>query len=470
MPKRVAISNLNARTIDILNVIRQNASLEYQNTVPKIEKETDIPAVGEIIYGNPSISNQFINALVNRIAMVRVKSSTFNNIYARLKKGYLGFGETIEEVFVDLCRAREFSAEKAEEREFKRTIPDVKSAFHTMNWRVQYPITIQDEDLRQAFTSADGVTDLIAKIVESVYTSAEYDEFLLFKYLMIKGITKGAMHPISVDGTNIKNYAVNFRGTSNRLTLMSTKFNQSRVHTTTPRASQVIFMDSDFNAQFDVNVLASAFNMDKADFMGSLFLIDDWADFDNDRFETIRKNSDMVEEVTQDELNIMKNVKAVLVDEEFFQVYDNNNKMTEQYVASGMYWNYFYNVWKTVSYSPFSNAIVFVDNSQNITLPESLTVKVTQKIDSEEATILVMNVQNAGYTIAGGGFKFVQDETTTQNAIAVHEYGAYIIPTSAVSQTFNPTVEINGTTYKADTTASGDTAEQGATFTLNKEG
>ena len=188
MPKRIAITSLNARTIDILNVIRANASAEYQSLVPEITSENDIPRVGEVLYGYPAMANQFINALVNRIAAVRVKSATFNNAYAELKKGYLEFGETVEEVFVNIAKAREFSAEKAEARELKRTLPDVKSAFHTMNWRVQYPVTIQDEDLRMAFLSVNGVQDLIAKIVDSVYVAAEYDEYLLFKYLIIKAI------------------------------------------------------------------------------------------------------------------------------------------------------------------------------------------------------------------------------------------------------------------------------------------
>lgn len=144
MAKRVAISNLNASTIDILNTIRANASAEYQALVPTVAKATDIPRVGEVLFGYPAMANQFINALVNRIAAVRVKSATFNNDYAELKKGYLEFGETIEEVFVSIAKAREFSAEKAEARELKRTLPDVRSAFHTMNWRVQYPVTIQE--------------------------------------------------------------------------------------------------------------------------------------------------------------------------------------------------------------------------------------------------------------------------------------------------------------------------------------
>ena len=123
---------------------------------------------------------------------------------------------------------------------------------------------------------------------------------------------------------------------------MSDQYNAANVYTTTPRNNQHIFMDATFNAQFDVDVLASAFNMDKANFMGRLHLIDYFNTFDNKRFETIRKNSTGLEEVTAEELALMADVKAVLVDENFFQVYDNKDQFTEKYVASGLYWNYFY--------------------------------------------------------------------------------------------------------------------------------
>ena len=360
MPKRIAKTSLNASTIDILNVIRQNASYEYQSSVPVVSSKQDIPKVGEIIYGTPALSNQFLNSLVNRIAIVRVQSATFNNPYASLKKGYLEFGESIEDVFAGIINAVEYDPEKGAARELKRSLPDVRSAFHIMNWRVMYPVTIQDEDLRMAFLSIDGVTDLISKIIEAVYTSAEYDEFLLFKYMLIKAVTHGRLYPVTYDSSDIKNSAKVFRGISNLVPFMSSKYNEAHVKTTTPKDRQVIFMDAMFNAEFDVDVLSAAFNMDKADFMGRLHLIDDFTTFDNERFEIIRENSDGIEEVTSEELALMADVKAIILDENWFQVYDNLNKFTEKYVASGLYWNYFYHTWKTVSNSPFSNAIAFV--------------------------------------------------------------------------------------------------------------
>ena len=469
MARKIAVNKLNASTIDILNTIRANASLEYQNSFPEVTNATYIPKVGEVLYGYPALANQFINSLVYRIALVRVKSATINNAYTEQKKGYLEFGETVEEVFVGIAKAREFSAEKAEARELKRTLPDVRSAFHTMNYRVQYPITIQDEDLRMAFLSINGVQDLIAKIVDAVYTAAEYDEFLLFKYLMIKAITSGKMYPIAFDDVDIKNAAKAFRGASNQLTFMSTKYNASGVHTTTPREDQYIFMDSTFNADFDVDVLASAFNMDKATFIGKLKLIDDWTTFDSERFDVIMAGSDMIEPITQNELTLMANVKAVLIDKEWFQIYDNANRMTEKYVASGMYWNYFYNVWKTVSSSPFSNAIVFVTDSATITPANSYTVRVDGKTESDEATVLTLSVETSDKapTLVNSNYSFEQTEALTKAGIAIQKYGAVIIPASKVATEITLVMTIDGVTYTGATTINGSTTVD-STVTMNK--
>lgn len=481
MAKKIAVSTLNASTMDILNVIRTNASLEYQSQVPEVKTETDIPRVGEVLYGYPALANQFINALVNRIALVRVKSATFNNKFAPLKKGYLEFGETVEEVFVNIAKAREFSVEKAEAREFKRTVPDVRSAFHAMNWRVQYPVTIQDEDLRTAFTSADGVSDLIARIVDSVYTAAEYDEYLLFKYLLIKAVAHGKMYPVSIGtGTDMTDAAVQYRSMSNKLEFMSTKYNASGVHTTTPKNEQYIFMDSEYNASYDVNVLASAFNMDKTTFMGQLQLVDDWTTFDNERFDVIRANSDQIEEVTADELALMKGVKAVMVDAEWFQVYDNNAKFTEDFVAAGMYWNYFYNVWKTISSSPFSNAIVFAtDSSINLTAPAALTVNVlsvdrsvgnskTKKPASVAVTLEVVDATTG--VIPAGEAKFITNESAIQSSVAVQPYGAILYSTADGSFVTGQFLEVDycGAHYKVADAVNLESIAVGDTFTATK--
>lgn len=467
MPKRIAMSTLNASTVDILNTIRANASSAYQNQVPEITKATEIPVVGDVLFGYPALANEFISALVNRIALVRVNSVTFNNEYAELKKGFLQMGETVEEVFINLTKAREFSPEKAAARELKRSLPDVRSAFHAINWKVQYPMTIQYEDLRQAFTSPDGVTDLIAKLVASLNRSAEYDEYLLFKYLMIKAVTKGKMAVVGLTAGNNKDAAAKFRGISNKLTFVSPSYNASGVHTNSPRNDQYLFMDSTYNGEFDVDVLAAAFNMERADFLGHLKLVDDWSSFDNARFDVIRENCDMIEEVTADELALMSHVKAILVDKEWFQVYDNLATMSEANVASGLYWNYFYNVWKTVSSSPFSNAIVFVEGGEGVTIgmPTTITAEIISKDVSDNATVFTLEAAADAATVEPHNIQFVQTEALTKAGIAVHPYGAVIIPASQAATNITLVGKIGDKVYTGQTTINSSSAV-GVTVTM----
>lgn len=465
MPKRVAITNLNATTIEIINTIRANASANYQDKIPTVTKSEDLPAVGEILYGYPSLANEFISALVNRIAQVRINSATFNNAYANLKKGYLEFGETVNDIFVNIIKARTFSAEKAKDREFKRSLPDVKSVFYPMNYRVQYPVTIQNTDLKTAFLSFGGVEDLIAKIVGAVNVSAEYDEFLLFKYLIIKAVTRGKMYPVPIDSTDLSSAAKAFRGYSNKLTFMSDEYNDSRVMNVTPKDRQVIFMDALFNADFDVDVLSRAFNMDKADFMGRLYLIDDFTTFDNERFEIIRGESTMIEEVTDDELALMRNVKALLLDSEWFQVYDELNQFSEAYVSSGLYWNYFYNVWKTIAFSPYANAVVFVDDAADLNMPATITVEVVGKSVGENATVLTL-LADIDPALHDSGGVFVQTEAATEAGVAVHPYGAYMFPANADPVTGE--IQIGDTVYNSATDAVATTLSVGDTLEFTK--
>lgn len=465
---RIAASTLNASTIDILNTIRDNASLAYQNQVPEVQTAVDIPRVGEVLYGTPAMANEFINALVNRIAIVRVQSATFNNPYERLKKGMIDYGETVEDIFVGITKAFTFSQEKAESRELKQYKPNVKSAFHTMNWKVLYPVSISQEQLKTAFLSNEGVTNLIADIVNQVYTAANYDEFLLFKYLIIKSVTSGQLKPIAVDGSDMHNYAKAFRGKSNLLPFMSTDYNAAGVLNTTPKDRQVIFMDAQFNADFDVDVLASAFNMDKADFMGSLFLIDDFTSFDNDRFDVIRAESDGIEEVTANELALMANVKALLMDENWFQVYDNLAQFTEKFISSGLRWNYFYHTWKTISTSPFANAIVFVDDSATITAPASVGYKVSD-VDATAYAKVITLTPSAVDSLADHTMVFVQTEDLTELGIAVQPYGAIFVPATALDAATAAVItgKIGDKTYTA--TVNLKTVATGATVTMAKQ-
>ena len=469
MPRRPVVNSINATTLDIVNTIRANSSSQYQNLIPEISTEQDLPRVGESFVGYPALANEFINALVNRIAIVRIQSATFNNPYRRLKKGYLEYGETVEDIFVDIAKVIDYSAEKAKSREFQRTIPDVKSVFHAMNWQVMYPVTIQNYDLKQAFLSFDGVRELIDKIIAQVYTAMEYDEFLLVKYLLIKSYNKNEIGKEYIDiSTSDDNAAVAFRGVSNALTFMDTKYNTAKVRTTTPKERQLIFMDARYNAQFDVKVLASAFNMEKADFMGSLYLIDNFTEFDNARWAEIREANNSVEEVTAAELANMATVKAIIADERWFQIYDNLVQMSEDFVGAGLYWNYWLHNWKTIAYSPFANIVAFT--TANDTAPSTITYTVkTVSADNDGNTAITLMPANGQKSVLFEQDNSQNNNVMTSSKIGVHPYGAFIfnknnLPEATTS--FKGTARLNNSIYSftLDTEAA-----TGATVTLSLE-
>jgi hypothetical protein len=201
--------------------------------------------------------------------------------------------------------------------------------------------------------------------------------------------------------------------------------------------------------------------------MGRLFLIDNWTTFDNERFDVIRAASDGIEEVTDAELALMADVKAVILDENWFQVYDNLNKMTENYVGAGLYWNYWYHTWKTVSVSPFANAAVFALSSATTTLPASVTVTITDKSESEIATTLTLTAADSD-TLQPSNLKFVQTNALTDDGIAVHPFGAVMIPYGEEETEITLRGAINGVGYTAATaiTAASDV---GDTVTLAKD-
>lgn len=164
----------------------------------------------------------------------------------------------------------------------------------------------------------------------------------------------------------------------------------------------------------------------------------------------------------------MADVKAVLVDENFFQVYDNKDQFTEKYVASGLYWNYFYHVWKTVSTSDFSNAVVFVLDSATLTAPESLEFVVTNT-DTEDKAWTVSFQYNSNDTLADTRYQFVQTETATKNSIAIQPYGAVIVPIDRVTTSLPLEIQMAGVTYKS-TESVINTWNVGTKFKFNKVG
>ena len=371
MATKPTVKTLTNSSVDILNVIRENASQNYRDYVPKATTDADsVRQIGAIIMDFPALQNEFLNSLVNRIGRVLITSKMYDNPWAFFKKGMLEFGETVEEIFVNIAKPFQFDPAVAESTIFKREIPDVRAAFHIMNYQKFYKTTIQNDQLRQAFLSWQGITDLIAKIVDAMYTGANYDEFITMKYMLARHILDGHMYPIvipEVAEPNMKKIVSTIKGVSNNYTFLSNKYNLAGVYTHTEKTDQYMLINANFDAIMDVEVLASAFNMDKTEFSGRRVLVDSFGSLDVERLKELFKDDPTFKAPTEEELQALDAIPAILVDRDWFMIFDNFYNFTGQHNGEGLYWNYWYHVWKTFSISPFANNALFIPGTPAVT-------------------------------------------------------------------------------------------------------
>lgn len=430
MPTVPKTKTLNASSVDILNAIRNSASTNYRDFVPTAKNTAEsIRSIGEIIMQYTPLQNEFLNALVNRIARVIITSKMYSNPLSMFKKGLIDFGETIEEIFVNIGNPHQYDVEESENKVFAREIPDVRAAFHTLNYKKFYKQTIQNKDLNQAFLSWDGITDLISKIVNAMYTAANYDEFVTTKYMLAKAILDGRLSAITVDANDAKGAVTKIKGVSNALTFMSNNFNAAGVQTFTDKDDQYLLVNSQFDSEIDVEVLASAFNMSKAEFMGHRILIDGFGTLDVARLNALFKDDPNYVVPSQETLTALNAIPAVLVDKNFFMIFDNMYEFTENYNGQGLYWNYFYHTWKTFSMSPFANALVFVPavpSVKSVTVsPTAITCKKGQSVQlsvevvTENYAPKTVNWQSGtdGVTVDINGHVTVAASVTASTAI-----------------------------------------------------
>lgn len=393
------IKTLTNSSVDILNAIRNNATQNYREYIPKATADADsIRQIGAIIMDYPALQNEFLSALVNRIGRVLITSKMYDNPWSFFKKGLLEYGESVEEIFVNIAKPFQFDPAVAENNVFKREIPDVRAAFHIMNYQKYYKATISNDQLRQAFLSWQGISDLIAKIVDAMYTGANYDEFQTMKYMLARHILDGHMYPVeipAVETANMKSIVSVIKGISNKYTFLSTDYNLAGVATFTNKSEQYMLINSNFDATMDVEILASAFNMDKAEFSGRRVLVDSFGSLDTARLGELFKGDSTYEEISEDKLKALDLIPAILVDRDWFMIFDNFYNFTEQYNGEGLYWNYWYHVWKTFSVSPFANNALFIPGK-----PAVNTITVTPSnstVSAGQSVQLVANVETTNF-------------------------------------------------------------------------
>lgn len=376
------------RAILISNTIRNGASDIFMDRVPTATKDNVREFAKPILEFSP-LQNEFISGLVQRICVSVNMSKIYSNPLAPFKKGAIPLGTVAQEYFTNPAKDEGFSGNGittvggVQKTALNITYPDTKALYYSRNRQSQYPVSVSSQQLRSAFVSWEALDDLIASIVNSMYSGDNIDEFTLMKQLFVDGVsnnmlvTQTVADPTTSDA-NAKAFIKAVNTVSGKMRFPSANYNRyieqngatgDPIITWTERDQQVIIMRSDVLASVELDVLAFAFNMSKADFRARVIEID--------------------------EFNGNENILAVVCDSALIRVYDNLTEMSEQYNAKGLFWNYFWNHWETLALTLFANACVFIGESStlfDITIGDS---------SSESATIVVPASATGGTTVNG---------------------------------------------------------------------
>lgn len=393
IPKKATI---NGNSADIINAIRNGDTTTF-SFEPATYDIDSISNIGNLILASPIMQNKFIDTLINRIAKIVYTSLSYENPWSALKQGMLETGEVVEEIAFNLCDVHEYDT--TEDSAFpKQEKPDVYTAFHKLNYTKYYKSTINRARLRQAFTTLDGVEELAQYIINTMYTSAEYDEFLAMKYLIGRTALNSLFTPViipEVKTENMKTIASKIKSLSNELTFMRTTYNPYGLPTNTKKENQIVIVNSDFDALLDVEVLAFAFNMDKADFNGRRILIDNFNTGEVARMTELLGNNADYEEFTEAEIQKLNTIPAFIIDDRFFMIFDNLIETNDFYNPEKLYFNYWLHTWKIISNSPFVNAVMLTSETPTY---ESVT------ISPKELTVTKGQTAQFSATVAGTGF------------------------------------------------------------------
>ena len=354
---------------ELLNTIRDNASEIYQDRIPEAT-QNNIETIQEAMTNpnNAVVTNEFISTLLNMIIKQVIHNKLFSDPLKALKKGKKPLGDTVEEIYTNFIKAKQYDASGSEL--LSRSLPDVKTVYQRMNRQDKYKVTVSPESIRKAFASYEKLDSFIQSIINTLYNSSELDEFILMKQLLKQAYDQNALKVMEVadpttSDSNAKAFIKAVKTVSGGMQFPNADYNSwltvqstdtNPLITFSKKNEQVLIIDNATDVAINVDVLATVFNMSVAEFNDTAkIVIDAFPD---------------------------PSMRACLVDKEFFQVFDDLVLFKEFENAEGLYKNYYLHVWQTLAYSPLVNGVCFrvaSDQTDSNSTVDEFTVTKTLK-------------------------------------------------------------------------------------------
>lgn len=375
MPKTTARTVSAAqRGVNIYNDARAHASNEYINATAQVDVATSISHAMKPIVQYGPFMNQFLSYIVNKIVIQSVESKMYNNPFSMLKGEGVPLGTDLEYNYINPALGRDYDISLGAQL-LNVTKPDVKTCYFRMNRQRQFPITIPRELMQGAFTSWEQLDSMVAGMIQSLYSGNQIEEEHLVKKLLTSSVADSVIkkREIVYDSADPANSSVTFIKTIQKIALdmphASSDFNNYQSYATangivgaTPAITWTepkdlyLFIRSDILTDCNVETLAGAFNMEKAQLVGRLAPLPDfnYLDFDN----PVDSSTNYWKTVTD-----ANKILAIIADVRTFEYHDNLTTSGDFYNAAGMYTNQYFNVWQTYGIRPWGNAIAICEKA-----------------------------------------------------------------------------------------------------------
>lgn len=334
----------------------------YHQYVPVV---TDSTTIGE--FGVPILDSQNLNVLNDFVGLLKkvvntaVYNKTFNNPLVGLEGERMPLGNFIEDVYVNPAHARGFNVNDFAGL-LQKYEAEVAVQYLAVNSDLQYCVTLTREKIRNAFTSWDNLEALISGYINSLYNGA-----YITRYNQTKGLVTAAFTGNNVqyqiiddvtDEQSAKSLIRQLRATFSKMQVPSTRYNawnkvkggRLALKAWSNPEDVVVLISADIEALVDVEVLASAFNMSKTDFLGRVIVVDDFNQYAEDGTLTVDGSA----------------IKAAIMDRAWFKIKTQDFAMDEFYNANNRTWQYYLNDTRSVNFSLFANAIVFATEAPEV--------------------------------------------------------------------------------------------------------
>lgn len=467
--------------------INNNAELlSYMiNTVPELS-DIDLPVegestakYGELIMDCDRYKNAFINT-INLIGLTLVKRNEWENPWEDFtNRGTLKYGQQIREMIQDLAQVFDYRENLSNKTKFLETfVPNVFTYIHEVNFEKVYPTTINESLLLMAFDSEEGLLDFIAETVGNLYESFKYDKYQVDKYQLCRRFLAGTVPVVKIDNYDSltpRQILTKMKSYSNKMIFKKPFYNPAGVRRATKFEKQITMLDTESEAEYTTEVLATSYFKNEAEMKSRLALIDGYNEFDEARLSELLGN-DYVP-FTDSEKEQLSNVIGNIISDEWFMDYykkiDSGNsdgkKQIEFINPTTLERNIFLHVQMVISTSPYENCIVFVKNTPAVSSvsvsPSTATVSKGQtlQLNSIVATTGLANKavtwEQDGGTKAhidlAGKLTIDSDFDNTGSGTA----GVYDIEIATILETGDK-VTVNGITYTVDASSEDTIAKQ----------